>query len=187
MTAERAEYTIAECCRALRVSPSGFYAWQQRPASPQVKRDRQLRTLIRASYEASRRTSGSPRVLADLRAQGVRTSRKRIARLMQAEGLRARVRKRFRSTTVSDHVNRSPATSSRASSPPSDPISGGSATPTGVTSDDVTASGRSDRLRCRVHRERSCCGGRHVHRGRRECPGSTATRVPGLARSGRRR
>jgi putative transposase len=34
------------------------------------------------------------------RAQGVRVSRKRVARLMQSDGLRARVRKRFRSTTV---------------------------------------------------------------------------------------
>ena len=92
MRAERAEYTIAECCRALRVSASGFYAWQQRPESPHDARDRQLRTLIRVSHEASRQTYGSPRVLADLRAQGVAVSRKRIALLMQAEGLKARVR-----------------------------------------------------------------------------------------------
>jgi putative transposase len=42
-------------------------------------------------------------VLADLRAQGIRVSRKRVARLMQTAGLRARVRKRVRSTTVSEH------------------------------------------------------------------------------------
>jgi putative transposase len=66
-------------------------------------RDHQLRALVRASHEASRRTYGSPRVLADLQAQGVRVSRKRVVRLMQTEGLRARVRKRFRSTTLSDH------------------------------------------------------------------------------------
>jgi transposase InsO family protein len=35
--------------------------------------------------------------------QGIPISRKRVARLMQAEGLKARVRKRFRSTTMSDH------------------------------------------------------------------------------------
>jgi putative transposase len=85
------------------VSPSGFYAWQQRPASPRTVRDQQLGTLIRASYEASRRTYGSPRVLADLRARGIGVSRKRVARLMRTEGLRARVRKRFRSTTLSEH------------------------------------------------------------------------------------
>src|SRR4051812_45702881 len=103
IAAERAEYTVAECCRALRVSPSGFYAWQQRPESQHAAKDRQLRVLIRASHESSRRAYGSPRVLEDLIEQGVAVSRKRVARLMQVEGLVARVRKRFRSTTMSDH------------------------------------------------------------------------------------
>jgi putative transposase len=66
-------------------------------------RDRQLRVLIRASHEGSRRAYGSPRVLEDLLEQGIAVSRKRVARLMPAEGLKARVRKRFRSTTMSDH------------------------------------------------------------------------------------
>ena len=85
------------------MSPSGFYAWQQRPESTHAAHDRQLRVLIRASHESSRRAYGSPRVLEDLIEQGIPISRKRVARLMQAEGLRARVRKRFRSTTMSDH------------------------------------------------------------------------------------
>ena len=59
--------------------------------------------LIRASHEGSRRAYGSPRVLEDLIEQGVAVSRKRVARLMQGEGLVARVRKRFRSTTMSEH------------------------------------------------------------------------------------
>jgi transposase InsO family protein len=85
------------------VSPSGFYAWQLRAESTHATRDRQLRVLIRASHEGSRRAYGSPRVLEDLIEQGIPISRKRVARLMQAEGLKARVRKRFRSTTMSDH------------------------------------------------------------------------------------
>ena len=68
------------------MSPSGFYAWQQRPESAHAVRDRQLRVLIRASHEASRGAYGSPRVLEDLLEQGMRVSRKRVARLMQAEG-----------------------------------------------------------------------------------------------------
>jgi putative transposase len=87
----------------LRVSTSGFYAWQQRPESTHTVRDRQLRVLIRASHEGSRQAYGSPRVLKDLMEQGIPISRKRVARLMQVEGLRARARKRFRSTTMSDH------------------------------------------------------------------------------------
>jgi putative transposase len=94
---------VVESCRALGVSPSGFYAWQQRPESRHAAKDGQLRVLIRASHAGSRRAYGSPRVLEDLMEQGVAVSRKRVARLMREEGLVARVRKRFRSTTMSDH------------------------------------------------------------------------------------
>ena len=59
--------------------------------------------LVRASFEESRQRYGSPRVHEDLIEQGVRVSRKRVVRLMQEEGLKARARKRFKSTTMSDH------------------------------------------------------------------------------------
>ena len=90
-------------CRALDVSPSGFYAWCRRPESAHGQRDRQLSVLIRASHEASRCRYGSPRVHEDLIEQGVLVSRKRVVRLMQAEGLRGRMRKRFKQTTMSEH------------------------------------------------------------------------------------
>ena len=95
--------SVAHLCQILHVSRSGFYAWTRRPASAHRHRDRQLRVLIRASHEASRRTYGSPRIHRDLRDQGHRVSRKRVIRLKQAEGLIARVRKRFKHTTMSDH------------------------------------------------------------------------------------
>jgi putative transposase len=58
---------------------------------------------MRASFEASREHYGSPRIWEDLLEDGIRVSRKRVVRLMQEEGLRARARKRFKSTTMSDH------------------------------------------------------------------------------------
>ena len=85
------------------MSPSGFYAWCRRPESAHGRRDRQLRVLIRASHEASRRRYGSPRVHEDLMEQGVLVSRKRVVRLMQAEDLQGRMRKRFTQTTMSEH------------------------------------------------------------------------------------
>ncbi len=85
------------------MSPSGLYAWQHRPESPRATRDRQLRIAIRASHEGSHRHYGRPRVWKDLHEAGERISEKRVGRLMREDGLRARARKRFRATTMSEH------------------------------------------------------------------------------------
>ena len=87
----------------LAVSPSGFYAWCRRPDSAHAQRDRQLRVLVRTSFEVSKHRYGSPRIHADLREREERVSRKRVIRLMQEDGLKARARKRFKCTTMSDH------------------------------------------------------------------------------------
>jgi transposase InsO family protein len=68
-----------------------------------AQQDLRLSVMIRAAHEKSRKTYGSPRVHAELRAQGVAISRKHVARLMRLEGLRGRVRKRYRCTTMGDH------------------------------------------------------------------------------------
>jgi putative transposase len=101
--AEKANYPIRLMCRCLRVSRSGYYAWRARPASARTKQDAQLRVEISASHRASRKTYGSPRILRDLREQGHRVSRKRVARLMRDLGLEGRRRRRFQATTDSGH------------------------------------------------------------------------------------
>ena len=87
----------------LQVSPSGFYAARGRPESAHAQTDRRLRVLVRASFDESRQRYGSPRIHEDLIEQAVHVSRKRVVRVMREEGLQARVRKRFKSTTMSDH------------------------------------------------------------------------------------
>jgi transposase InsO family protein len=84
------------------VTPSEFYAWCRRPESARAKRDRTLKVLVQASFDASKQRYGSPRIYEDLLEQHERVSRKRVIRLMQAEGLKARVRKRFKCTTIHD-------------------------------------------------------------------------------------
>jgi putative transposase len=100
---EKAEHSITMLCRCLRVTRSGFYAWQRRPESAHAQQDRRLRVLVRASFEASRQRYGCPRILVDLLEQQIPVSRKRVVRLMQEDGLQARARKRFKHTTMSDH------------------------------------------------------------------------------------
>ena len=94
---------VTQLCKVLEVSRSGFSAWQTRSDSRHARRDRQLRVLVRASFEVSRQRYGSPRIHEDLIEQRQRVSRKRVVRLMQEEGLKARPRTRFKCTTRSDH------------------------------------------------------------------------------------
>jgi putative transposase len=100
--AEKAHYPVHKLCRWLGVTPSGFYAWCTRPESARATRDRALKVLVRASFDASQQRYGSPRIHEDLLEQHERVSRKRVIRLMQKEGLKARVRKRFTGTTIND-------------------------------------------------------------------------------------
>jgi len=103
IAAKKAEHTVSILCRCLRVTRSGFYAWRRRPESTHAGRDRHLRVLVQASFDASRHRYGSPRIHEDLKEQHEPVSRKRVIRLMQAGGLVARARKRYRCTTMSDH------------------------------------------------------------------------------------
>ena len=103
IAAEKEHHALTLLCRCLRVTRSGFYAWRGRPESAHAKRDRQLKVLIHTSFAASKQRYGSPRIHRDLLEQKERVSRKRVIRLMQDDSLRARLRKRFKCTTMSDH------------------------------------------------------------------------------------
>ena len=87
----------------MQVSPSGFYAWRIRPESTHARDDRRLKVLVRAAFDESQHRYGSPRIHEDLIEQHEHVSRKRLIRLMQEDGLRARQRKRYKLTTMSDH------------------------------------------------------------------------------------
>jgi putative transposase len=100
---EKAYFRVSELCRTLDVARSGFYAWCRRPESAHMQRDRRLKVLVRASFDASKQRYGSPRIHEDLLELQEPVSRKRVIRLMQEEGLKARARKRFKCTTMSDH------------------------------------------------------------------------------------
>jgi putative transposase len=86
--AEKANYPISLLCRVLRVSRSGYYDWKDRPPSKRDRENAALTEKIREIHDRSRQIYGYPRVHAELRALGVRCSRKRVARLMRKAGLR---------------------------------------------------------------------------------------------------
>lgn len=90
-------YPVKRLCELVEVSRSGFYAWEHRPVSQREAADAELVVEIRQIHERSRGTYGAPRIEGQLRRAGRCHSRKRIARLMRAEGLvGAHARRRWR-------------------------------------------------------------------------------------------
>lgn len=102
MQQEKAAHHVATLGRVLGVSPSGYYAWCDRPPSARAQADQVLLAQIRVSHEQSRGTYGAPRIHADLQAQGIRCGRKRVARLMCEADLAGAQRRRYRGTTRQD-------------------------------------------------------------------------------------
>jgi putative transposase len=99
VTAHQAFHPVATTCRALGVSPSGYYAWRKRPLSARARADVELSARIAAIHRESRETYGAPRVHAELTADGVHVGRKRVARLMRASALRGVSRRKQFVTT----------------------------------------------------------------------------------------
>ena len=90
-------------CSVLGVSRSGLHAWRKRSPSSRRRSNAQLAARVAAVHERSRKAYGSPRVHAELKAQGVHVGKKRVERLMRENGLQARRKRRFRRTTDSRH------------------------------------------------------------------------------------
>lgn len=82
------QYPVTRLCQVLGVSRSGYYDALRRPKSERARLDDELTRLIKATHRASRQSYGSPRIHAELREQGHRIGRKRVARLMRQAGLR---------------------------------------------------------------------------------------------------
>ncbi len=100
---EKATYSVVLLCSVLGVARSAYYAWRTRGPSARQRSDAQLAVEIAATHKRNRGVYGSPRIHADLRARGRYVSRKRVARIMREQRLRARPTRRFVATTNSRH------------------------------------------------------------------------------------
>ena len=107
MNANQAVFPVRAMCRVLQVSPSGYYAWSDRPPSRRAIEDAVLVERIRTIHADSDETYGMPRVRAELVEQGVKISGKRVARLMRTNVIRGVSRRRgFIVTTQRDQRQR---------------------------------------------------------------------------------
>jgi transposase InsO family protein len=94
----RDEFPVTRMCKVLDVSPSGYYAWRQRPPSAREMANQDLFKKIKTVYNENYGVYGSPRIYRELKDQVV-CSENRIARLMRLRHLQAKQAKRFKVTT----------------------------------------------------------------------------------------
>lgn len=96
-------FSVSMMCRLLDVSRSNYYARQRGSPSARQQSNDRLAEDIQAQYSIEKGRAGAPRIVEALRADNKRISRKRVAKIMQQLGLRAKAAKKFKATTNSNH------------------------------------------------------------------------------------
>ena len=97
-------YGVKRLCQIIGVARSSFYYWRSTTADRATRdaADRKLAGQIKAVHAAFDGTYGAPRITAELRDNGMRINRKRVARVMRRFGVHGlRLRRRVR-TTIPD-------------------------------------------------------------------------------------
>jgi putative transposase len=96
------EFEIEKMAKVLGVSRSGYYDFLVRKKSLREAENEHLKEKIKAIHKKRRGVYGSPRIHNELKNQGEGCSRRRVAKLMRAEGIQAKMRKRWKKTTVAN-------------------------------------------------------------------------------------
>jgi len=99
----RTRWSVGEMCRVLEVSRSRYYDWRRDPESARAQETRRLDEAIKRLFKKHKGRAGSPKITRYLREEGWRVGENRVAKRMQEMGLRAKVRRAFRTTTNSRH------------------------------------------------------------------------------------
>ena len=97
------QFPVHRLCGVLGVSASGYFAWKDRPACRRQRDDLVLLAHARSSFALSNGTYGSPRMTRELQDNGFAVGRRRTARLMRENDLKASQKRRFKRTTDSEH------------------------------------------------------------------------------------
>lgn len=99
----RKEFRLGKMCEILEVSKSGYHNYVKEKVAQRRRENALLLEQIRKVHIESRGIFGSPRVHKELLKQGFKCNRKRVVRLMRANGIRSKIKRRYKVTTDSDH------------------------------------------------------------------------------------
>jgi len=99
----KTDHNINAMCKELRVTRSGYYSWLKRGKSEREKRNQWLEHKIWYIFNESCQRYGSPRITAELKSQGIRCTKKTVAKIMRTLGLKSKMKRRYKVTTNSKH------------------------------------------------------------------------------------
>ncbi len=99
MKNHKTEFNIERIAKILKVLRQGYYGYLERKPSKRKQENQRLLEKIQAVHTSSRKIYGSPRVHIELKKEGEKCSRKRVARIMRKEGIQAKTRKKWKKTT----------------------------------------------------------------------------------------
>jgi putative transposase len=97
------DHAVEKMCKVLEVNRSSYYKRRKREKGKRFKENKELLEKIREVFTVSKERYGSPRITAELKRQGMHCNKKRVARLMNKNGIAARMFRKYRNTTNSDH------------------------------------------------------------------------------------
>lgn len=100
---ERAKYPVKQLCRVLEISQSHYYRWRSGWISRKAQRDAELAGEVKRVFDEHQKRYGNRRIVEELQRDGFRVGRHRVARLMRENCLKAKMKRRFRITTDSNH------------------------------------------------------------------------------------
>jgi len=101
----RKEFRVGKMCKILEVSRSGYHKYVKGRMTQRRLENQLLLEQIKRIYERFRGLYGSPRIHRELRKEGIICNKKRVARIMRIEGIRAKIKRKYKVTTDSSHSN----------------------------------------------------------------------------------
>lgn len=99
---KQGQRNIAKTCKLFEVSRSAYYSWASHAVGVREASNAKLAEQIRSIHAESKGTYGSPRVHFELADRGIACGRKRVARIMGAQGLVGVSPRRYKTTTIAD-------------------------------------------------------------------------------------
>lgn len=95
----RKQFGISSSCKILGMSRSSYHRWLSHQVTQRRIEELKLVEMIKYYYSLGRGSYGLPRITASLRRTGILVNKKRVARLMRINKIKAKTKRRFKRTT----------------------------------------------------------------------------------------